>query len=186
MKGIGERNIYRIIHAFFRLLGFFPKPLSRFLGTFLGLILFNLDKKHRKIVLSNLTHAFCYKMEPERIYRLGRMVFENVCQIPFEMGFFLRINQRNLHQYFSFVGFSNLCSAYQKNKGVLCLTAHLGNWELLSGIPTMLGYPLSIVIRPLDFKPMDDFMRRFRTRSGGKLIPKNNSMRIVINSLKRG
>nr|HID57664.1 lauroyl acyltransferase [Desulfobacterales bacterium] len=186
MEGIEEKALVRIIHAFFKLMGFFPKALSRGVCSILGLVFFHLDRRHRKIVLTNLTRAFSRTMTQAEIYRLGRMVFENLCQIPFEMGFFLRLNHRNFQKYFSFIGFSNLDSAYQKNKGVLCLTAHIGNWELLSGIPAMLGYPLSMVVRPLDFKPMDNFMKKFRTRSGGKLIPKNSSMRMILNSLKRG
>jgi len=57
---------------------------------------------------------------------------------------------------------------------------------LLSIIAAMIAYPLSIVFRPLDFKPMDRFIGAFRTRFGGTLIPKRKSMRHVLRSLRQG
>jgi KDO2-lipid IV(A) lauroyltransferase len=66
------------------------------------------------------------------------------------------------------------------------LTGHFGNWELLSVIGAMLSYPLSVLYRPLDFKPLDRFFVKLRTRFEGKLIPLKRSMFAILKSLGRG
>jgi len=68
----------------------------------------------------------------------------------------------------------------------LLLTAHCGNWELLSVLGAMVKIPQSAVMRPLDFKPLDHFIFNLRTRFGGKMIPKQRSFRKIIRSLNRG
>ena len=60
---------------------------------------------------------------------------------------------------------------------MLVLTAHFGNWELLTIIGHMIGYPISMVYRPLDMKPLDRFFVKLRTRFGGKVIPSKRALR---------
>jgi len=59
---------------------------------------------------------------------------------------------------------SHIINAFNKNKGVLVLTAHMGNWELLTAVAAMTGCPASIVVRPLDFGPLQAFFKEYRTR----------------------
>jgi KDO2-lipid IV(A) lauroyltransferase len=49
----------------------------------------------------------------------------------------------------------------------------------------MTGYPADIIYRPLDFRPLDQFFVNQRTRFGGNVIPKNRSMRRILEVLKR-
>jgi KDO2-lipid IV(A) lauroyltransferase len=50
----------------------------------------------------------------------------------------------------------------------------------------MIKFPINIVVRPLDFKPLDHFIFNLRTRYGGKIIPKERSIHAIIKSLNRG
>jgi KDO2-lipid IV(A) lauroyltransferase len=172
-----------IIVAAFRLLGLVPRIWAFRVGNLLGHIIFLADRKHRGIVLSNLSHAFGNEKKPGEIRLLARQVFRNLGQILFEMGWSWRLNREDFPKHFRIVGLSNLANAFKKNRGVLALTAHVGNWELLTNIGAMIDYPLSIVVRPLDFEPLDRFFEGFRTRFGGKLIPTKYSMRMVMRSL---
>jgi len=65
------------------------------------------------------------------------------------------------------------------------LTGHMGNWELLSLAAAMLGYPMSAIYRPLDFKPLDRFFIELRSRYGAKMYPKKNAMRPILKGLKQ-
>jgi KDO2-lipid IV(A) lauroyltransferase len=143
------------------------------------------DKKHRNIVYRNLSNAFGDEKTCEEIRLLARQVFENLGKLLFEIGWALRLEQRQFDRYFRIVGLSNLQAAFRRDKGVLALTAHVGNWELLTNVAAMTGYPLSIVVRPLDFGPLEAFFTAFRTRFGGHLIPTKYSMRAVLKSLQR-
>ncbi len=52
------------------------------------------------------------------------------------------------------------------------ITGHCGNWELLGYTLAMLGFPIHAVYRPLDMKPLDDWMHRTRSGAGLTLVDK--------------
>ncbi len=181
-----EEIYYRMIKILFKLLGFISLKQARSISMFLGNLLFLVDKKHQKIVVKNLTRTFGMEKNDREIRKLGRKVFGNMILIIFEIAWSLSLSKEQLVKHFKIKGYSNIKSAFEKGKGVLVLTAHFGNWELLTVTATMIRYPLNIVVRPLDFMPFDRFIYNLRTRFGGKIIPKQKSFRSILKSLDRG
>jgi len=76
-------------------------------------------------------------------------------------------------------------AAAAHGRGVLLLTGHFGNWELLAAAHGLSGLPLSIVARPLDHPLLDNLAARFRRRSGAELIVKRQAVRDVLTALRR-
>lgn len=58
----------------------------------------------------------------------------------------------------------------------LLLCGHCGNWEALGYIMAILGFPMHAVYRPLDMKPLDDWVRSVRARRGLVLVDKFGAM----------
>ena len=98
----------------------------------------------------------------------------------FEIGWMLH-EERDLSRYFH-----HLRAAHRKGRGVLVLTGHVGSWELLAMCVAMLGYPISAIYRPLDFKPLDMFFKTIRGRFGATLYAKKKAMRPVLRGLNKG
>jgi len=186
MMGYSEKIAVGVFETLFKLLGFFPRTWTAGMADFWGGMLFCLDKKHRGIAMDNLTYAFGHQKQPEEIKKIARQVFINLVQVVFEVGWSLNLDEIRLSTHFKIDGYHHLKNAYEKGKGVLVLTAHFGNWELLSVVGAMIKFPINIVARPLDFKPLDHFIFYLRTRFGGKIIPKQRSIRAIIKSLDRG
>jgi len=181
-----ERILYNTPEMLFRLIGLIPQKSAAQVAGLLGKVLFLVDRKHRKIVLDNLIYAFGHQKSTHEIQSLAKQVFINLLQVVFEIGWSLQQDERQLVQHFRLNGYGHIKNAYEKGRGVLVLTAHFGNWELLTVIAAMIRFPLSTVVRPLDFKPLDHFFFNLRTRFGGKIIPKQRSFRSIIKSLDRG
>jgi len=181
-----EKITVGVFETLFKLLGFFPKTWTAGMADFLGGMLFCVDKKHRGIAMDNLTYAFGHEKQPEEIKRIARQVFINLVKVVFEIGWSLNLDERCLYKHFKIDGYHHIKNAYEKGKGVLVLTAHFGNWELLTVIGKLIKFTINIVVRPLDFKPMDQFIFNLRTRFGGKIIPKERSIHTIIRSLHRG
>ncbi len=177
---------YRIIVTAFNILGLLPRKWSVTLGNGIGYIWFRIHKKRRKVTIDNLTLAYGHEMKSCEIDALALRVFQNLSQIIFEIGWTLRQDKKDYSRYFSIKGLSHFIHAHKKKKGVLLLTAHLGNWELLSILTAMTPYAISMTYRPLDFSPFNRFIVEFRTRFGGELIPKDKAMRKLFRSLKQG
>ena len=175
-----------IFNVLLKLLGLLSKKQAERIAHFFGKILFNVDKKHRKIALDNLTYAFGQQKQLEETERIAQQVFINLVKIVFEIAWSLPLKENQFKEHFKIDGYHNIKNAYEKGKGVLALTAHFGNWELLTIIASMIKFPINIVVRPLDFKPLDHLIFNLRTRYGGKIIPKERSIHAIIKSLNRG
>jgi KDO2-lipid IV(A) lauroyltransferase len=181
-----EKIAYKLIEILFRVIGFIPRKWSFRFGKFLGHFLFLVDKKHQRIVLDNLNRAFGHEKNQNEIRKLGKQVFVNAFQLVLDIGWSLGLDEQQLMKYFKIEGRSNIKKAYEQGRGVLVLTAHFGNWELLSVVGAMLAYPLTVLYRPLDFKPFDNFFINLRTRFGAKVIPLKRSLLAILRSLGRG
>jgi KDO2-lipid IV(A) lauroyltransferase len=57
---------------------------------------------------------------------------------------------------------------------VLFVTGHLGNWELGGYSLGLLGFRTYAIARRLDNRWLDDFLRRFRERTGQGILDKND------------
>ena len=172
--------------SLFKLLGRLPRAWTVKMASIMGEMLFRVDKKHRDIAMENLTYAFGFQKQPQEIKKIAQQVFVNLMQVVFEIGWSLQLKESHFPEHFRIDGYHHIKNAYEKGRGVLALTAHFGNWELLTIIALMIRFPLNIVVRPLDFKPLDHFIFNLRTRYGAKIIPKQRSLHSIIKCLNRG
>jgi len=63
-------------------------------------------------------------------------------------------------------------AAFFSEHPAICVTGHCGNWEVLGAGMAALGFPMHALYRPLDSKPIDDWVRRTRSRQGTRLLDK--------------
>ena len=179
-----ERILFHIISGAFRIIGLVPQQTAEKLSRCLGRLWFLLDRRHQQVAINNLTYVFGYEKSPSQIRQMARRIFANIVMILFEIGWSQGGSSKKIARRIRFDGVHYLHQAHRKNRGVLVLTGHLGSWELLADAAGMLGYPINVVYRPLDFKPLDAFFERFRTRSGARLFSKAHAMRKILRSLK--
>jgi len=80
-----------------------------------------------------------------------------------------------------------LRDAYNKKKGLLILTAHFGNWELLGGcIVVEFGFPVSGIAKTQTNRLVNRSIDERRRRFGNKVIPMETSLREVMRALRDG
>ncbi len=184
MTALVENLLYKMIYAAFTVFGLVPRKTAVVLSRIFGRIWFAVDRRHREVAIENLTLAFGSQMGAADIRKLARRNFANLSMILFEVGWSMRIKEADVNRYFRIYGLENLQAAVKNHKGVLVLTAHIGNWELLIMLAAMVGFPMSAIYRPLDFAPLDRFFVELRSRFGARMHPKVRAMRKVLRSLK--
>ncbi len=69
-------------------------------------------------------------------------------------------------------------------KGVILLTAHIGNWELGAVVLSRLGYPFAAIALPHKERPVNDLFNEQRETHGIEIIPSNNAVRRCMEVLK--
>jgi KDO2-lipid IV(A) lauroyltransferase len=77
--------------------------------------------------------------------------------------------------------------AYKKGKGVIILTAHFGNWELLAQCSTVkLGFPLNVVVKTQSNPLINQTINKRRLLFGNRTIPMETSLREILRALRNG
>lgn len=176
---------FRLIEKFFYLLGSLPREQAHRLSDLLGRLWFWFDIQHRRVALDNLTRAFGREKGPAEIEGIARRVFKNIILVLFETGWCLHLRPEDFDTYFRIKNRLSGSGDDQKGKGVLILTGHVGNWEMMPIISAMTGHTAHVLYRPLDYEPLERFFAQNRTRFGAKLISKDRALLRVFKALKR-
>ena len=167
------------------LVGRLPAGAGAWLGRRLGDLAFVALRGRRRVALANLSIAFPTLGAAER-RRVGRRSFQHLGLLFVELAATLGRPFERALAAISFEGLEHLRGVMATRGRALVLTAHLGNWELLAAAHRLTGYPLAIVVRPLDSAPLNQLAERLRRKSGVELIDKRGGLRRVLRTLADG
>jgi KDO2-lipid IV(A) lauroyltransferase len=180
-----KRLEYILAWGLFRLLGILPRALARGAGSAIGRGALLLTPRLRRVGRRNLALAFPEKSVEER-ERLLRLLSRNLgwllaefCQMP-------RYTPESTEAFLGYDGLEHYLAARAAGRGVLILTAHLGAWELSSFYHSLMGHPMSIVIRRLDNPLIDGLVNRVRCLHGNRVLHKDDFARGLLSSMRRG
>ena len=172
---------YFLVYSFYAFLNILPQDLSLKIGRFLGLLFYKIDKKHRKHTLNNLKIAFPTKTENE-LNDIAIKFYKNLGMVFVEI---FRLNKYKESNVDDFVesDFDHIKNIYGE-QGILLLTAHFGNWELLAKTFGLKGYKGNVLARPLDNPYIEKILYDLRTASGNKVIyNRENAVKNIIKAL---
>jgi Kdo2-lipid IVA lauroyltransferase/acyltransferase len=157
------------------------------LGVLGGYIGFLLDRRHVAIAMVNLAIAFPERSEPERrrilrdsYLNLGRSGAEYVRLAGF---FYRRLVSRVTYERFHY--WDEIKRRYP-GRGIVVLTAHFGNFELLAAAHALHGHQITLVHHTQRFVAGDAFITWVRERAGVDLARKRSAARAVLKALGDG
>jgi KDO2-lipid IV(A) lauroyltransferase len=159
--------------------------MGAWLGRRLGDLAFVVLARRRRGALTNIALAF-----PQISARDGRRIcrgsFQHLGLMFVELCAVLVDPPERTLEGIVIDGLDHLKQAMDRHGRALVLTAHLGNWELLTLAHRLMGVPASVVVRPLDAPWLDAVVDRLRRVSGIGLIDKRGALRPVLGALRRG
>ena len=180
-----RRLEFALVWILVKLLGLPPRRIARDLGALIGHIAFLLTARLRRTGDLNLRLAFPEKTASERrqilktLYRNLGWLLAEFCQMP-------RYTPGQTRSFIRYEGLEHYLAARDQGKGVLVLTGHLGAWELSSFYHSLMGYPMSIVIRRLDNALVDGLVNQIRCLHGNQVLHKDDFARGLLAAMKRG
>jgi KDO2-lipid IV(A) lauroyltransferase len=181
-----EWLVAAVVGAAVRGAGRLPPGLADRLGGGLGAACHALLRGRRRIALANLELALGPELDPARRAAVARAHFRHLGVTALEDCRLFFGAATPLLESVRVEGLEYLRAALGHGHGVLCLTAHLGNWELLAAAHSRTGVALNVVVRPLDNPHLEALLARGRARGGVGLIPKRRALRPVMAALARG
>ncbi|MFZ5801797.1 MAG: lysophospholipid acyltransferase family protein [Candidatus Omnitrophota bacterium] len=163
-----------------------PRAALLGLARFGGRLAFGLVKRHRDRTLSNLTRVYGRKKSEAEIRAIAVKVFENLAETLAE---FLKYRGLTFEKMASFVDFGEVfrvCDGLlAEGKGVICMTAHLGNWELLAGAFTLKGYPGAVIGRKIYYEPYNRWILSLREAIKVRTIYRDEAVREIYEVLQK-
>ena len=142
-------------------------------ARFLGRELYKHYHRGRKRSIDNLRLSFPDK-DDAWIEETVRKSFESILMLIVDMMFTPRLVKRDNWQQFS------RCSNLERSKwmmqggqGMLLLTAHYGNFEIMGYLLGAFGFNIYSIARPLDNKYISRYLYGIRERAGQKILDKD-------------
>ncbi len=176
---------YAPVWLIMQLLRRLPRPAARAAGIAMGMLVYFLYPRLRRVGIRNLELCFPEKSMTER-KRILRGVYVSLGRQLAEIPRFPDYTAESVSRVADYEGLDNFLEAERRGKGVLFLTAHMGGWEIGSLAHSIYGHPLHAVMRPLDNPYLDRLTRYLRTCHGNWVIDKNEFARGVLGALRRG
>ncbi len=156
----------------FRLFSFLvPRKNHRFFSSLGNPIVFFLLESVREEVKENIRVIGRGNFTEEEVSRLAEQCFQNYCHKLLDYMAMDRLNSSNMKDWIEReMGEENLREALARGRGVLCVTPHLGNWELGGYVLASKGYPITILTLPEESQYLSRYEMRLRKNAGIRTI----------------
>lgn len=162
-----------------------PKRAPTPIGRALGLLAYSGMPRYRKVAIANLRRAYGDEWDEAALQDLARQSFQNLgitlaefcLQMP-------RLTLESARREVHFEGKQYFEEALSRGKGVVLVSAHYGNWELIGPRLAAEGYCVNGISRKADDAGMDRLITNIRTRHC-RQIPRAQAAREGLAALRR-
>ncbi|MCK5235546.1 MAG: lysophospholipid acyltransferase family protein [Deltaproteobacteria bacterium] len=182
---MSEVILYLFFRAFCFVTGILPLGFALWAGRIMGALVCLLPVKRKRLVFYNIRNAYKAELDEAGVNHMLRRMYQHFGMSLIEYARLHRMDKEYVDKYITFEGLGNLDNAL-KNGGTVALMAHHGNWEMLLIALALKGYPLNIVVRPIDNTHINHYVTRLRTRAGNKIIEKKGALRKMLRVLEDG
>jgi KDO2-lipid IV(A) lauroyltransferase len=175
-----------LVVGFLRLFALLPWRAVQAVGATIGWLMWKLPNRSREVVRINLSKCFPELSPAELEQRVGQSLkdigktfTESACAWiwPAEKSIGLVREVEGLHV---------LHEALASGKGVVGITSHLGNWEVLNHFYCAQCKPI-IFYRPPKLKAVDDLLQKQRVQLGNRVAPSTKEgILSVIKEVRKG
>jgi Kdo2-lipid IVA lauroyltransferase/acyltransferase len=178
---------YFFYKCIFILIKIMPFSWSRWIWKNICLLAFKLLKQRRLLTIENIRNARERGLlaSNDDDYSIAKKTWANLGIVGSEFLFYSTRTPAQLKKLVTVEGEENLKKILAKKKGAVMVTGHLGNWELLGIGLSVLGYPLTPVVKTQENSSFDQLINEKRHAIGIKTIPNKGFLRPIIDAFKR-
>ena len=145
---------------------------------------YTLARSLRAVGETNLRLALGDTLDDAGRERILRSAFTNFILAILDTFWFARDSARRIAEWV--VMEETAFAPLMRPAAQICLTAHLGNWEVLGMAFSARGYPLTSVAAPFENSSVDELFNTQRRRSGQRVISKHGAIRQLLKTLRDG
>jgi len=178
MSGIS----YHILRGLIRLVCALPYRTALALGRGFGLLAWVFDPFHRTVAEIQMRAALGDAYRPG----MSRDVFKHHGDILIDAVRYAYLDDETIRQKVTVKGREHLQAAMDSGRGIMLITGHLGNWEILAHIPRLLGVEFCVMADTRRDPGHESIVDELRSRSGATILPPKGKALMLIRELKKG
>ena len=167
---------YLGVRLFAAFVHIFPHEANYRTARWLGNLMYRFDARHRRRALEHLRLSFPDWTE-ERRREVAKASMRNLVYLGLEVLFTTRL--LTVGRWRRHVNLTNMSQGIrlmlEGQQGLIVLTGHFGNWEVVGYVLASLGFPSVDVARKLDNPYLNEYILGIRERSGMRIIDKSGA-----------
>ncbi|TET32084.1 MAG: hypothetical protein E3J72_20350 [Planctomycetota bacterium] len=176
----------RLLDAFLSFMRRLPLSASMWLGEFVGGLGYYLLPGKKRIAFRNLELVFGKESEPGRYRKIIKAMWRNWGRSAAEFIRFPLYTPENIGRTVTWERWEILKKQHDEGRGILTMTAHFGNWDMLALASSLRGIPVHLITKQLRSRFWNDFWMAKRDYGGVQVIFKKGAAREIIKVLRKG
>ena len=176
---------YRLAQIISRTL---PRQFAYWLGLRIADHFYASDHAGRRAVMSNFRQILTMQgitASDKTLEQMARKNFQYFGKYLVDFFKFARFTPTGIQRLVSLEHIEYLEQAEALGRGIIFITAHLGNWELGGAILTSTGRRIHAVYLPQRASKINELFQKYRSQRGLQCIPLGHAARGVMGALKR-
>ena len=185
----GRRLRHRVEYVLLRIVAavcaILPEVVADRAGAALGWVAARVGRPRWAVVRDHLRRAF---PEADERWRrdIGRRCYAHLGAEAVAVFRLAGMGPREVRERTRVTGLEVVEAAVRKGRGVILLSAHLGNWEVGGAALVARGFPIDVVVARQRNVLFDRYLTRSRERLGFGIIPRDEGRRGVLAALGAG
>jgi KDO2-lipid IV(A) lauroyltransferase len=154
-------------------------------GTAMGTLGYHVSSRYRNIAEKNLKIAYGDTLNEHERQTLIKRVFQHFARamlVEFLKG--ADFTLADMRRWVKQESYAPIDRLLERGKGVIVISAHLGNWEWLSKRAAMEGYSIKVVARQSEDEKFNALTDKVRGTNGYTVHPRGDSPRALLKQLR--
>ncbi len=185
-KKIKNSAVYYFIGGIVFFFNFIPRSTAIFVGAMLGFWGYQIFRKDRYKADRHLRAAYGNALSQNERDRIIRQMFINFGKNAADVIRFRKYYRSEIMPLVAVEGLEHFDAVYNRGKGVIAVTGHIGNFELIAAHMAALEYKVAVIGREIYDKRLNSLLVSNREALGALNVDTKESVKKVVRLLKEG
>ncbi len=171
IKALGREAGWRALIFSDRMIRWFPGKIVLIIMNGIGMAAYLFCGYRRRVALDNLRHVFGREKNRGEIKGIMKLFIRGIIANHYELVALYHNGNRDIREIVSIEGKENLDRALEKGRGVIAVSAHIGNFEIVCGRMVAEGYRYSAMAASARDERAKKYFADIWERQGMDIIP---------------
>jgi KDO2-lipid IV(A) lauroyltransferase len=186
LRKLRRFGAYVLVRTLVGLAELLPRRIGSALFAGLGSLAYYLLPGSRGVALANLRLVYGPEASDRDLKLIARGAFSNLGRFAYDTARLRRESVGSLSGLVTVSGRDHLDRALAGGRGVIGITGHIGNWELLAAYLSMIGYRVHALAARVSNSRLDELLLDLRKSSGVRIYERSSAIRPALRCLRRG